>query len=218
MKFTHQTYLSLLAVAGRAAMAQHDGDSAPVVNPGFNGPVADAPDTVSQQCITFTYDDGAWTYANAAPWSGSGTWAKAPKTMCFPTDNSAGGAMFVGTEANPGGGNTKLECFFPTSGTANCDISLVDGYSVAMECTPSGYASVGGGTDLWATGEPCVDGSEEGETICLNAEGYAASQSDVTAFFQKGIQNGNNYCIWWACTQSVYFPVGTTLNCHVGHA
>ncbi|CAD6586149.1 MAG: hypothetical protein ASARMPREDX12_002286 [Alectoria sarmentosa] len=218
MKLTHQACLSLLAAVGRAAVVHHSGNSAPVTNPGIKGDVADAAATVAEQCINFTYDDASWTYSNAAPWSGSGTWGSAPQKMCFPTDNSAGGAMFVGTQAHPGGGNTKLECFFPTSGTANCDISLVDGYSVALQCEIEGAASVGGPTDLWATGEPCVDGSEEGETICLNAEGYAPKQSDVTAFFQKGLQNGNNYCIWTDCSQDVFFPVGNTISCHVGHA
>lgn len=125
MKLTHQTYLSLLAGASRAAVIKHSSHGAPVVNPGFAGNVADAPDTITEQCINFTWENGAWTYANAYPWSGSGTWSSTGGQLCFPTNNDAGGAMFVGTESNPGGGNTKFECFFPTSGTANCDISLV---------------------------------------------------------------------------------------------
>ena len=216
--------MAIIAMASQSAYAypQHHGDSAPVVNPGLDGAaVSSAPDTVSQQCITFTYASGrsSWTWANSYPWSGSGTWggwAKSGSQMCFPTNNGAGGAMYVGTEKNPAGGNTKLECFFPTSGTANCDISLVDGYSVALKCTIAGHGSVGGSTDLWTTGKPCVDGKEEGETICLNDEGYAPSQSDVTPFFQQGLINGNNYCIWDDCAQSIYFPVGTAISCQVG--
>lgn len=73
--------------------------------------------------------------------------------------------------------------------------------------------TVGGPTDLWTTGEPCVDQSG---SLCLNAEGYAPSQGDVTPFFQQGLENGNDYCIWDDCSQDIFFPVGGNISCHIG--
>lgn len=44
----------------------------------------------------------------------------------------------------------------------------------------------------------------------------AASQGDVDAFFQQGVQNDNNYCIWVNRSQDYYFPTGDGLICTVG--
>ncbi|KAF2165291.1 hypothetical protein M409DRAFT_24142 [Zasmidium cellare ATCC 36951] len=117
------------------------------------------------------------------------------------------------TFSDPGPGATKLECFFPATGTANCDISLVDGYSVSVGCVPAGDNQlIGSNQSLLGHGIPCPD--QQGP-YCINTEGYAPSQSDVLPFFQQGVQNGNNYCIWDSCAQDYYFPTGTGLDCFV---
>ena len=102
-------------------------------------------------------------------------------------DNANGGAIFIGTEANPEGGTTKLECTF-NANQPNCDISLVDGYSVSVACTAPGGQKFGSSVDLWSQTCPDVVGS-----TCKNTNGYAASQSDVAAFFQPAYPD---YWIW----------------------
>ena len=93
-------------------------------------------------------------------------------------------------------------------------MSLVDGYSLSVTCKAA-HQTIGGSTDLWKTGKACVDKSEEGQGICKNDKGYAKKQKDVTAFFQQGIQNGNDYYIWVNCSQDKYFPVTSDISCHV---
>ena len=121
--------------------------------------------------------------------------------------------MFIGPDANPGPGSTKFECFFPTSGTANCDMSLVDGYSLSMTCTASGQ-TIGGAVDLWNQGA-CPDTSNIGQGICKNDNSYESAQSDVAQFFQPAVNNGNQYCIWVDCGQDYYFPITSSMSCHI---
>ena len=122
--------------------------------------------------------------------------------------------MYIGTEANPGPGNTKLEIYFPTSGTAFGDVSLVDGYSLSVRCVPSTGQVIGGNKNLWKTGKPCVNKSLLGRDICKNGKGYAPSQKDVTAFFKQGVRNGNRNCIWKDCPVPGW-PVTADYTCHV---
>ena len=167
------------------------------------------------KCITFTSDNPNWRYANAGPWGqASGSFGSGTKTICVPQNDGAGGAMFIGTEAKPDAGNTKLEIFLPTSGTAYGDVSLVDGYSLSVRCV-SGSTVFGGSTNLWKTGNTCYDTSLLGRNICKNAKGYADAQSQVTNFFQQGVQNGNSFCIWKNCAQVPGFPVTNAISCHV---
>ena len=169
----------------------------------------------STKCMAFTSDNSNWRYANAGPWGqASGTFGSGTKTICVPQNDGAGGAMFIGTEANPGAGNTKLEIFLPTSGTAYGDVSLVDGYSLSVRCV-SGSAVIGGSTNLWKTGKQCYDTSLLSRNICKNAQGYANAQKDVTNFFQQGVQNGNSFCIWKNCAQVPGFPVTNAISCHI---
>ena len=169
----------------------------------------------STKCIAFTSDNPNWRYANAGPWgSASGAFGSGTKTICVPQNNDAGGAMFIGTETTPGAGNTKLEIFLPTSGTAYGDVSLVDGYSLSVRCT-SGSTVFGGSTNLWKTGYQCYDTSLLGRNICKNARGYADAQKDVTNFFQQGVKNGNSFCIWKNCAQVPGFPVTNSISCHI---
>ena len=104
--------------------------------------------------------------------------------------------MYLGTSANPTGGATKLECNFPvTLGSgpnpqANCDVSLVDGYSVSVACTGPGGEAFGSGTNYWTSGTPCPN--VVGDT-CKNDHGYDASQDSVDPFFKQAYPD---YWIW----------------------
>ena len=121
--------------------------------------------------------------------------------------------MFIGTEANPSAGNTKLEIKFPTSGNAFGDVSLVDGYSLSVTCK-AGSVTIGGPTNLFKTGKMCDDTSELERGICKNDQGYADTQDEVTDFFQTGVQDGNVYCIWKNCPVPAW-DVGDDISCHV---
>ena len=168
----------------------------------------------STKCITFTSDNKNWHYANTGVWgTATGTFGSTGGRICVPQNNGPGGAMYIGTEAVPGPGNTKLEIKFPTSGTAYGDVSLVDGYSLSVKCT-SGSVTIGGSKNLWKTGRTCYDTSLEGRGICKNDRGYAATQKDVTLFFQEGLQDGNAFCIWKNC-KTPGFPVTNGISCHV---
>ena len=214
MKYIPSLLLSVASGVAAAPSAKvhapHTSNGAAVFNP--NPALTDA---VSQACFQFTFDDPSWSFTRQNPWgSGSSTFGSLPNgQLCVPTNDGAGGAMFIGPGSSPGPGSTKLECFFPTSGTANCDISLVDGYSLSVECNPSsGGTPIGGSVDLWTQGNGCP---EEQDPNCINTNGYGASQGDVPQFFQPAVNSGNNYCIWVNCGQDYYFPVTDTLNCHV---
>ena len=170
-------------------------------------------ESIDEVCIQITSDNPQWTFATQPPWREiSGQFGSLTNgQLCVNTDDEAGGAIFIGTTPNPSRGNTKLECFFPTSGMANCDLSLVDGYSLSVACETT-EGTIGGSVDLWSDSTHCdhVDKSQ-----CINDKGYRSAEMDVDAFFQPAIQNGNSYCIWWACRQDLFFPVTQQLRCHV---
>ncbi|KAF2164270.1 hypothetical protein M409DRAFT_25613 [Zasmidium cellare ATCC 36951] len=137
---------------------------------------------VDQMCFTVFTNDGlsGFYYTFSGPWGSSNGHAGTSGSICVPTNNTAGGAAYLGTESNPGPGSTKLECFFPTTGEANCDISLVDGYSLSAGCVANNTEQIiGGYEDLNGNGIPCPD--QQGPN-CINTEGYAASQSDYYYF------------------------------------
>ena len=200
------------AIAASYGPAPHSANGAAVSNPN-KGLTA----SVSQYCIDFSSDNPDWHYTLQAPWgSGSGSFGSLPGgRLCVPTNDNAGGAMFIGPDPNPGPGSTKMECFFPSSGVANCDMSLVDGYSLSVACGVSDRTTpiIGGIADLWSLGN-CPD--QQGPN-CKNDNGYASNQSDVDAFFQPAVQasTANNYCIWVNCSQDFYFPVTENMACYV---
>lgn len=117
---------------------------------------------------------------------------------------------------------TKLECTFGVDGQ-NCDISLVDGYSVPLECTIAGATpseTIGGTTDLNTLGS-CT--SKGGDNTCKNANSYGSAASGVSSFFQPAYSDdgnapGGNYCIFNLCGGKSYaFFKGTpTIDCKVG--
>ena len=62
--------------------------------------------------------------------------------------------------------------------------------------TTGGPNYIGRTTDLWTPGQPCLDNSLQSQGIRKNDPGDAVAKSDVAAFFQDSIQNGNKYGIW----------------------
>lgn len=122
--------------------------------------------------------------------------------------------MYIGPEPNPGAGSTKLECFFPSSGQSNCDVSLVDGFSLAVSCTsPDISNTIGGPRDLFNyNGNVCPD--KVGPN-CINTAGGGTDQSAVDGFFQPAIYDGNNYCIFANCGQDYYFTATDGISCAV---
>ena len=118
--------------------------------------------------------------------------------------------MFLGTVANPGAGNTKLECYFPSgSGSPNCDVSLVDGYSVSVQCTLPGAATIGLANNLFSTGK-CPVAITNG--FCKNTQGYSSSINDVDAFFQ---QAKSTCYIWQLDGLDPTFSGPSTIKCTV---
>ncbi|KAK4494022.1 hypothetical protein PRZ48_015208 [Zasmidium cellare] len=180
-------------------------------------------DDVSQICFNFNTYGGlqGFYYATTAPWGSLNGYQGTSGTICVPTvpvtnPPQPGGAMFISGGPNPGPGNTKLECYFPEVGTANCDMSIVDGYSNSVGCVP-GYETnelIGGYEDLYGNGINCPD--QQGVN-CINVPGpTATSESQVDPFFQQGTANSNNYCVYSDCGQDYYFPSGDGLICSVG--
>ncbi|MCJ1275821.1 hypothetical protein MMC21_003624 [Puttea exsequens] len=220
MKLSYQVYFLLTAVLSNTAISQplDNPDGAATVQPDNSTADANAA-AIQNKCINFTSANPNWRYHADGPWAstGTGSFGSGSKRLCFPTtaSNGPGGALFIGTEQKPIGGNTKLECFFPHTGTGNCDVSVVDGYSLSVECDIPRYHKVGGSKNLFKTGKPCVDKSQLGRGICKNDKGYAPHQNDVTAFFKEGLMDSNFDCIWKNCKQDYYFPVGAEVTCHV---
>ncbi|KAG6993872.1 hypothetical protein G7Y79_00050g086090 [Physcia stellaris] len=227
MKLTQQTSVLLLAaISSQSALAlpvaevsegstvtiSHTDNGTAIFPINSTAPKPSGP--APTKCMTFTFDNPDWYYANAGPWgTASGTFGSTGGKICVPENDSAGGAMFIGTEANPSGGNTKLEIFFPLSGDAYGDVSLVDGYSLSVTCQ-TGSVTIGGPTDLFKTGKTCEDTSLLDHGICKNDKGYADTQDEVTDFFQAGLQDGNAYCIWKNCAVPAW-DVTDDITCHV---
>lgn len=136
-------------------------------------------------CVDFTSSDPSFM------WAYDGAWGSVTDTHAFGDQNpssclSGSGAMYVGTSGLSGG--TKFECTFLTD-QANCDVSIVDGYSLSMSCSvpqanwQAGPNPIGGTTDLFTKGS-CPSGVSNG--ICPNPNGHDQAQppgSSVNAFF-----------------------------------
>lgn len=127
----------------------------------------------------------------------------AAASACWST-SVTGAAMFIcESECNAAGDAapakyTKFECTL-SSDYPNCDMSLVDGYSLPAQCSfqsSAGYVSIGGLEDLWSTAACPQEG---GDNTCNNIDGYSGSINDLSPFFANAQQNGNNYCNWQFC-------------------
>ena len=201
------------ALYGVAPHRENKAPSYNPVDPNQHGKVHTVAAARSEKCITFTSDLDQWYYRNDYPWNGTGPLGVGPTEICVPLDDGPGGAMFVGLNPYPAPGTTKLECYLPTHGYGNCDVSLVDGYSLSVNCSASGVY-VGGNTDLWKQGNSC-DHPVPDQGVCKNDKGYAPAQANVTDFFQAAIVDGQEYCTWVNCGQDYYFPWDADITCHV---
>ena len=211
---------TFIGVPTDGASAPHNVSGAAVINPGEHTAVGKPEFEVlstGQKCINFKSANPNWHYRMDGPWSGSGQFGSGWKQICMPRSDSAGGAMFIAPNADTPAGSTKLECFFPSQGTANCDVSLVDGYSLSVACTTSKHSTptIGGYYNLWKDATGCEDQSMVNQGICKNDKGYQGSQAAVTGLFQAATWNGNNYCIWADCSQDYFFSMDEDLNCYV---
>lgn len=221
-----------LGVASGSAISTKVGSSLVATSAG-NGAVATGtsaatsanPSGGSQIC--FKFSGSSFYYQNAYSW-GTGSGPGGGTTQCF-SSTAVGGAMFLASSPISGFGDTqgltKLECTFGGQ-YQNCDISLVDGFSVPLQCQIPGGSppTIGGLTNLWTLGAPCESVNADG--ACNNAQGYAPTQSSVTQFFvnanwtnpQGQMPAGGNYCVWQNCSgPSDSFFTGTpTIPCQVG--
>ncbi len=115
---------------------------------------------------------------------------------------------------------TKLECTLGGQ-WQNCDISLVDGFSLPIKCTIPGAQPlpyIGGTDDL---GDDCPAQGDDG--TCKNSNAYEADVNAVTPYFQKANwvdkDSTNNYCTWQTCNKwsDIFFSDQPTIECEVGH-
>ena len=135
--------------------------------------------------ITFQSSNANWNYFFNGDWgSGTGTVGSlGTKSLC------GSGAMFVGEQTVGHGlgaasdGNTKLECTVTGDGKGDnvCDISVVDGYSLSMHCTGTGFGDIGGTQDLFSLAT-CPDTNPNGPT-CVNDGGHS---NNAAQFFKNG--------------------------------
>ena len=103
--------------------------------------------------------------------------------------------MFIGpTASQSGAGGTELECNFPANigqgpnPQFNCDISIVDDYSLSLACTGPEGELFYNSDNLWMKAtRPVMNGE-----YCTNSQGYAGSQDNVDQFLNAY----PDYWIW----------------------
>ena len=197
--------------------------------PSSSGPTGGTQSSAGQICVNFS--GGDFHFANAGSWGSKTGQGAGAASQCF--GMVSGGAMFIcESECNAAGDAapakyTKLECNFE-GGYPNCDISLVDGFSLPLECTIPGASpeKIGGLVDLTSL-TPCPGGLQ-GDNTCPNTQGYAASEGQVSSFFQNANQPnaggsagpGGNYCVWQTCSgpSDTFWNSASnpTISCQVG--
>lgn len=174
----------------------------------------------NQICINFSGNNN-FHWLNTGSWgssSGSGTQSA---SQCFNLEPNAG--MFICESECQDSGDaatakyTKLECTFGGS-WQNCDISLVDGFSLPLECTIPGAApeKIGGLADLDSL-TSCPSTGDDG--TCKNSNAYMANAGDVAQYFQNANGgSGGNYCVYQFCSASSdsFFSGTPTIECQVG--
>ena len=191
---------------------------------GSSGPSGNLQSSGGKICVNFSGNDN-FHFLNTGSWgsnSGSGTQSA---SQCF--EPSANAGMFICESECQDAGDaasakyTKLECTLGGE-WQNCDISLVDGFSLPLKCTISGASPapyVGGTEDLGSCPSPGQDNT------CLNANSYQGAETDVAQYFQNAdqyqpnSQSGPNYCVFQTCSKysDVFFSGTPTIECEVGY-
>jgi len=178
------------------------------------------------------FSGGDFHFANAGSWGSKTGQGAAAASQCF--GEVTGGAMFICESECYASGDaapakyTKLECNFQ-GGYPNCDVSLVDGYSLPLECTIPGSSplKIGGLKDLASLGGCPNPG---GDNTCANVHSYdpgSATFPPVSPFFLNANTNdpnrfgpAGNYCVWQTCSgPSDSFwnaSANPTISCQVG--
>lgn len=169
-------------------------------------------------CINFSGGDFHWR--NAGSWGDTHGQGAQSASQCF--DLVPGGAMFIcENECDPAGDAaaakyTKLECTFGGM-YENCDMSIVDGFSLPVQCDIPGAnpPRIGGLRDLSELA-PCRD--PHPDNTCRNTGAYEPNESAVDQYFQNANGgDGGNYCVYQYCSKdSDSFFTGTpTITCEV---
>ena len=173
----------------------------------------------NQICINFS--GGDFHFLNTGSWgSNSGQGAQAA-SQCF--DLNPNGAMFICDGPCDGSGDaaaakyTKLECTFGGE-YENCDMSIVDGFSLPVQCDIPGATpgQIGGLQDL-NTLTSCP--SPAPDNTCANTGAYGSSESSVAQYFENANGgSGGNYCVYQYCSKDsdAFFTGTPTISCQVG--
>jgi len=203
------------------------------------GPSGKLQSSDSQICVNF-FGNPDFHFLNAGNWStnsGSNSgYGPEQASQCF--DLKPDGALFVCENECQGSADsatakyTKLECSFGVA-QPNCDISLVDGFSLPLECTIPGSKpeKIGGTKDLSEFNDCPSPGDDN---TCKNSNSYHDASS-VPPYFQDAnvpymapndntdpttLSKGGNYCIWQTCSgpSDSFWPSGNpTIECEVGY-
>lgn len=138
--------------------------------------------------VNFVTEGGTYNWLYHGFGGDSGNSATKDPSRCFEVGS---GAFFVGSEAASLGaawaGNTIIECAIVADGGQNvCDVSLCDGYSMAVQCegfgdVGSSNAQIGGTSNLWTLGS-CPSSNVVGPN-CINPGSHQDSAPD---FFTRG--------------------------------
>ena len=213
-------------IVGGASAADIVGGASATVGGGTATGVDTAPSATAssgngQICINWEGDFHWLMQGGFGSDAGSGG---ADASRCWDT-SVTGAAMFICESECNGSGDaapakyTKFECTLST-GFPNCDMSLVDGFSLPAACTfesSAGQVTIGGTQNLW---DLASCDSPGGDNTCYNAQGYSSDISQLSPFFQNAYNDQNNYCNWQTCPEksdpawsSTTFP---TISCTVG--
>ena len=129
--------------------------------------------------------------------------------------------MFFGVVQNPAKCNTELECNFPSgqgqNTMPNCDISLVDGYSLNVACTiPGSSAPIGynGNLNTYSNSVGHACQSPKSGECCQNLQGpFVSSPDQVDPFFSPAADT----CFIYQAkgTQSFFTGSSITITCTV---
>lgn len=198
--------VSVASVATSVTSAA-DGTSTPLANNKVLASSSSTAGSVSDaSCdgvpVTFVANGGDYNWAIRGPGytSNSGNSASGQPITCLTAGSPS---LFIGSDASTlgqaAGGNTLFECTIVASGASICDISLCDGYSMAVKCTgftDATNSSIGGSQSLW-NGPACTDVNG---VNCVNPEQGGAHQDASPAFFAPA-NNGGNY--WYDDTTNI---------------